>query len=139
MDIACTLTVYFDDPFWQGVYERRTKKGLEVAKVTFGMEPKDYEIYGYFLSNWHRLRFSPPVPVKTEEPLCRINPKRMQRAVHRQLGQTGVGTKAQQALKLQHEQAVIGRKAVCRERKAQKAEQSFLLRQQKKKEKHKGR
>ena len=51
------LTVYFDDPFWVGVYERISDGLLKVCKITFGAEPKDYEVYEYLLRNWHLLRF----------------------------------------------------------------------------------
>lgn len=39
------LTVHFEEPFWVGVFERRSKGKLAVCKVTFGSEPKDYEVY----------------------------------------------------------------------------------------------
>ena len=39
------LTVYFDDPFWVGVFERIEDGKLSVCKVTFGGEPKDYEVH----------------------------------------------------------------------------------------------
>ena len=35
------LTVYFDDPFWVGIFERSEGSKLSVAKVTFGAEPRD--------------------------------------------------------------------------------------------------
>ena len=38
------LTVYFEDPFWVGVFERIENGKLLVAKVAFGAEPKDYEV-----------------------------------------------------------------------------------------------
>ena len=38
------LTVYFEEPFWVGVFERIEDGKLSVAKVTFGAEPKDYEV-----------------------------------------------------------------------------------------------
>ena len=38
------LTVYFEEPFWVGVFERIDGGKLSVAKVTFGAEPKDYEV-----------------------------------------------------------------------------------------------
>ena len=41
--------------------------------------------------------------IKTAVKEKRINPKRMQREVKRQMFDTGIGTKSQQALKLQHE------------------------------------
>lgn len=138
MDVASKLTVFFDDPFWVGVYECRTASVLEVAKVVFGEEPKDYEVFYYFLENWNKLRFSPPVDdtVRTE---AKINPKRMQRAINKQLTQNGIGTKAQQALKLQQEQTVSKRKEFNKQRTEEEKLLRFQLRQQKKKEKHKGR
>lgn len=39
------LTVFFEEPFWIGVFERISEGRLSVCKVTFGAEPKDYEIY----------------------------------------------------------------------------------------------
>ena len=39
------LTVFFDDPFWVGVFERTDGGKLSVCKVTFGAEPKDYEVW----------------------------------------------------------------------------------------------
>lgn len=59
--VASTLTVYFNGQFWIGVYERVSNGKLEVSKITFGSEPKDYEIYSFILENWRYLRFSPAV------------------------------------------------------------------------------
>ena len=38
--MEATLTVFFDDPFWVGVFERIEDGKLFVCKVTFGAEPK---------------------------------------------------------------------------------------------------
>lgn len=43
------LTVFFEKPFWVGVFERVEGEKLSVSKVTFGAEPKDYEIYAFIL------------------------------------------------------------------------------------------
>ena len=111
---------------------------MEACKILFGAEPKDYEVCQFLLQNWNKLRFSPPVDIekKTES---KINPKRMQRMIKKQLESKGTGTKSQQALKLQHEQIKTGRKAVSREKKEAEARRQFELKQQKKKEKHRGR
>ncbi len=138
MDAAASLTVYFEEPFWVGVYERRSGTRLEACKVTFGAEPKDYEVYDFFLKHWSNLRFSPPV-ADHSEPAPRPNPKRMQRTVQSQLLGNGVGTKAQQALKLQQEQNLLERKALHRAQTELEKQQRFVLRQKKKKEKHRGR
>ena len=66
------------------------------------------------------------------------NPKRMQREVRRQVLSSGIGTKSQQALKLQQEQNKQERKARSREDKRIDAERLFELKQQKKREKHLG-
>lgn len=90
------------------------------------------------LHNWKYLQFSPPVKdEKVEEK--RINPKRMQREISSQLQDRGIGTKAQQALKLQHQQNKIERKTRSKEQKEAEAERQFILRQEKKKAKHRGR
>ena len=47
--IKCKLTVYFAEPFWVGVFERICDGKLSVAKVTFGAEPKDYDIQEFVL------------------------------------------------------------------------------------------
>ena len=132
------LTILFENPFWVGLYERIDGDQYEVCKVTFGAEPKDYEIYDFLLANWRKLTFSPPVKAdKIQE--RRINPKRMQREINSQLENKGIGTKAQQALKLQHEQNKIERKIQSREQKEAEKERQFALRQEKKKAKHRGR
>jgi len=41
--------VFFEDPFWVGVFERIEDGKLSVCKVTFGAEPKDYEVWDYIL------------------------------------------------------------------------------------------
>ena len=63
----------------------------------------------------------------------------MQRKINSQLENKGIGTKAQQALKLQHEQTKIERKTKSREQKEAEKERQFVLRQEKKKVKHRGR
>lgn len=131
------LTVYFEDPFWVGGYERECGKHYEAAKITFGAEPKDYEVYAFLLSHWQQLRFSPTI--ETAKPLERkMNPKRLQRDAHRMTQQTGIGTKAQQALKAQQEQGKLERKTISREQREAEKEQKFLLREEKRREKHRG-
>ncbi|MCR4831724.1 MAG: YjdF family protein [Pseudobutyrivibrio sp.] len=130
------LTVFFDEPFWVGVFERIDNGKLSVCKVTFGSEPKDYEMWDYVLRYYYQLRFSPAVDVVVKD--SKKNPKRLQRDAKRQLESTGIGTKSQQALKLQQEQNKVERKAKSREQKEAEEIRLFELKQQKKKEKHRG-
>lgn len=135
--VSGKLTVFFEEPFWIGVFERLSEGKLSVCKVTFGAEPKDYEIYDFVLKNYGRLRFSPAVAADVRE--AARNPKRVQREVRRQIQNTGIGTKAQQALKLQQEQLKTERRSVSREQREAEKQRQFELKQQKKKEKHRGR
>lgn len=137
MPTKSILTVLFEDPFWIGVYERIDGDQYEVCKITFGAEPKDYDVYDFLLKNREKLKFTSPIKIdKIEE--RKINPKRMQRKINVGLENKGVGTKAQQALKLQHEQTKIERNVKNREQKEVEKERRFALRQEKKKAKHRG-
>ena len=137
-ELQNSLTILFEDPFWIGLYERTDHGKYEVCKITFGAEPKDYEIYEFFQKNWHNLKFSPPIHADATIER-KINPKRMQRKIHSQLQEKGVGTKAQQALQLQHKQCKLERKTKSRAQKEAEKERQFALRQEKKKAKHRGR
>ena len=134
--VSGKLTVYFEAPFWVGVFERIEDGKLSVAKVTFGAEPKDFELQEYIQKCYSALKFSPVVETVVKE--LKRNPKRMQREAKRQMQETGVGTKAQQAFKLQQEQDKQKRKVRSREKKEAEELRKFELKQQKKREKHKG-
>ena len=138
MSMKCSLTIMFEAPFWIGLYERYDDGNYEVCKITFGAEPKDYEVHEFLLRNRRKLKFSPPIKSEKIEGR-KINPKRMQREISGQLQERGMGTKAQQALKLQHEQNKLERKTKSREQKEAEKERQYALRQEKKKAKHRGR
>ena len=125
------LTVFFEDPFWVGVFERIENGRLSAAKVTFGAEPKIY-----LLQHYYRLQFSPAVETAVKP--AHRNPKRAQREAGRQTAQVGIGTKSQQALQLQQEQNKQVRKRRSRARKQADAKRLYALKQQQKREKHKG-
>ena len=104
------LTVFFEDPFWVGVFEKIDNGKLSVCKVAFGSEPKDYEVWEFILQNYFKLKFSPPIEVSTKRESK--NPKRRQREAKKQLEVTRIGTKSQR---------------------------KYALKKQKRKDKHKGR
>ena len=135
--VSGRLTVFFEEPFWVGVFERISEGKLSVCKVTFGTEPKDYEVYDFILKNYYCLRFSPAVATAKQK--INHNPKRMQREIHKLQKQKGIGTKSQQALKCQQEQVKTERKTIKREKREAEKQHQFELKQQKRKEKHRGR
>ena len=130
------LTVYFEDPFWVGVFERIENGKISAAKVTFGAEPKDYEVQEYIIKYYYRLQFSPAITTDVKD--VKKNPKRAQRDAKKQTMENGIGTKSQQALKLLQEQNKLVRKERTKEERELEKERLFEIKQQKKKEKHKG-
>ncbi|MBQ8120652.1 MAG: YjdF family protein [Ruminococcus sp.] len=134
--ISGMLTVFFDEPFWVGVFERTENGQLSAAKVTFGAEPKDSEVLEFALRHYYELKFSPAVEAKSRK--TADNPKRRQRDAHRQMSDSGIGTKSQQALKLMQEQNKTERKQFTKQQREAEKQRQFDLRQQKRREKHKG-
>ena len=132
------LTVLFEAPFWVGIFERIEGNTLSVCKVTFGAEPKDYEVQAWLLANAYTLRFSPSLESVKRISNERVNPKRRQRQAVRQLENTGIGTRAQQALSLLREQNAVQRRERTKEEKEAEAAHQFQLHQQKRREKHRG-
>ena len=134
--VSGRLTVFFEDPFWVGVFERIADRKLSVAKVTFGAEPKDYEVLEFINRNYYCLQFSPAVETVVKD--TKKNPKRAQRDAKKQTLETGIGTKSQQALKLQLEQNRQERKVRSREQREAESQRIFELKKIKKREKHRG-
>ena len=117
--MKASLTVFFEDPFWVGVFERIEDGKLSVCKVTFGAEPKDYDVWDYVLHHYYELVFSPAIETETRE-------------------NTGIGTKSQQALQRQREEMKTERRQISREEREAEARRRFEMKQTKKKEKRRG-
>lgn len=135
--VVSQMTVYFENPFWVGVWECSNGGSYEVCRVVFGAEPKDFQVYEIICGQYRRLRFGTSEGVQQT---CnkKISPKRMQRVAHRQTQRQGIGTKAQQALKLQQEAGKLERRCRSKEQRYAEKEHRFLLHEQKLRAKHKG-
>ena len=131
-----SLTVFFEDPFWVGVFERFEDGKLSVCKVTFGAEPKDYEVLDYILHHYYELVFSPAIETETRQ--TADNPKRRLRNARKHLENTGIGTKSQQALQRQRGEMKAERRQISREEREAEAQRRFVMKQEKKKEKRRG-
>ncbi|EHN13550.1 YjdF family protein [Clostridium sporogenes] len=131
------LTVLFDESFWIGIFEKQAQHKIQICRVVFGQEPKDYEVYDFILKNYYNLKFSDPISIDKKHK-TKINPKRMQRKIKKTVQKKGIGTKAQQALKLDHENKKTERKIKLKENRENKKELKFQKRQEKKSQKKKG-
>ncbi|MCY6483096.1 YjdF family protein [Clostridium aestuarii] len=136
--MSIKLTVHFDDPFWVGSFEKVVKNEYSVCKVTFGVEPKDCEVYQFILKNFYKLKFSRCQKVEKIEKK-KINPKRLQRKIKKETENRGASTKAQQAIKMEFEVRKKEKKVLSKKRKEEIEHEKFSKKQKMKKEKRKGR
>ena len=134
--ITGKLTVFFDNPFWVGVFECVEKNKLSVCRVVFGAEPKDYEVYDFILKNYKNLKFGSSLDVKVKK--IKSNPKRLQREVRKQSKQVGIGTKSQLALQKQREEMKLERKTESKKIRELEIQRKFELKQEKRRQKHRG-
>ncbi len=130
------LTVFFEGPFWVGIFERISGGKLSVCKVTFGAEPRDHEVWDFILKHYYELKFSPAI--ETEVKQTADNPKRRQRKARKQLQTLGVGTKSQQALQMQREEMKTHKEQISKEQREAEKQRQFDLKQQKRKAKQRG-
>ena len=131
-----SLTIFFEDPFWVGVFERVDEGKLSVCKVTFGAEPRDYDVWEFVLQHYDELVFSPAVETETRQ--TADNPKRRLRNARKQTERSGIGKKSQHELQLQREEMKTERRQISREQRDAEAQRRFEIKQLKKKKKRRG-
>ena len=134
--MSVTVTIFFDGTFFAALAERRNGDALTAAKHVFGPEPSDAEVLEWVLTQFAKLEFSPPIEAGRKKIAAR-NPKRRQRQAADAVS-AGTGTRSQQALQLAREQNAALRKAERKARDEAEAARKFLLRQEKRREKHRG-
>lgn len=122
--IKSRLTVFFEEPFWVGVFEQETDGVIRAARVVFGAQPTDAEVFEFVLRHADRLRYGPPVEGRLSRETA--NPKKRRREAARETGQRGIGTRSQQALQLAREQNRLEKRESSRARR--QAEQAESLR-----------
>ncbi len=135
---SVTLSVFHDGQFFTALFERHDGDGFSAARTVFAAKPSDNEILELILKRYAALRFSRPCEdggIKS----AAANPKRRQRDAARAAQAVRVSTKAQQALKAQHEQYKAESKAVCTQRRKQCCDEKFEMKRFKRKQKHRGR
>ncbi len=139
---SSTLTVLHDGQFWVGICEHVEAGRYGACRVVFGAtEPTDTEIQEFVLRRWASLDFalvSDDAEAAHPAVLAHANPKRRQREARKQVDQAGVGTKAQQVMSAAYEARKDERKAAARDARHEESERRFALKQQKRKQKHRG-
>jgi hypothetical protein len=76
-------TIFFEKRFWVGTFERIDKEGYAVVRHIFGPEPSDSEVHEFVLNHYMELKFGEAKEVSIQ--IQRMNPKRVQRVVRREI------------------------------------------------------
>jgi len=133
-------TIFFDQRYWVGTFERTDKEGYAVARHIFGGEPTDPEVYEFVLTHYQELKFGEPKKFTLE--IKRMNPKRVQREVRREMERMKETAKpstfAQDYMREELEKKKLQKKQQSSAEKQARKDEQFALRQKKKKEKQKG-
>ncbi|PAK43400.1 MULTISPECIES: YjdF family protein [Priestia] len=135
-----SLTIYHDGQFWVGIIEVVEDGKLRAFRYVFGAEPKDTEILDfiyYKLLNIINQSVHSGLDVKGKSNK-KINPKRLQRQVAKEINKLGISTKAQEAMKQEYEEKKKSKKKRANQYREELKEQKYLMKKQKAKAKHKG-
>jgi hypothetical protein len=139
--VTIKATIYFEKKFWVGSFERIDKEGYAVARHIFGGEPTDSEIQEFVLHHYHELNFGEQKEFKLE--IKRMNPKRAQREVRREMEKLKETSRpssfAQDYMREELEKQKKEKKRQSSDEKQARKDEQFSIKQQKKKEKHRGR
>ena len=139
--ITIKATIFLEKNLWVGTFERTDKFGYGVARYLFGGEPSDAEIYEFVLTRFDSLCFGPAQEFELK--IKRVNYKRQQREVRREMERVKKtiqpSTHAQDAMRELIELNKKQRKTFSKQQCDARKEKQFLLKQTKRKEKHRGR
>lgn len=138
--ITIKATIFFEKRFWVGTFERTDKEGYAVARHIFGAEPSDAEVYEFVLNHYHELNFGELKAMTVQ--IKRMNPQRVQREVRREMERMKESGKpstlAQDYMREEIEKKKKEKKSVSSAEKQARKDEQFALKQQKRKEKHRG-
>lgn len=138
--VTIKATILFEQRFWVGTFERTDKEGYAVARHIFGAEPSDAEVYEFVLNHYPDLKFGEVRELQLQ--IRRMNPKRVQREIRREMQRVKETSKpstlAQDYMREEMEKMKKEKKSIISAEKLAKKERLFDMKQQKKKEKHRG-
>ncbi|MFB6468088.1 YjdF family protein [Cytobacillus sp. Hz8] len=100
------LTIYYDGQFFVGVIEVVSGNTLKAYRYVFGAEPNDQEVLVFVhrdLQRFMEMHDQEGIAIPGE-PLKKVNPKRLQRIVSKEMKRQKISTKAQKAISKEYEQ-----------------------------------
>lgn len=137
--VSSTLTVYHDGQFWVGVVEHVEDGMLSVARMVFGAEPSNEEVYTWVIGHWSSLRLSAEAePVGPRVGRLPGNPKRRAREAAKAMRQHGSSTASQLALARERERSKEESRSECAARGREEARVRWEKRHEKRRHRHRG-
>lgn len=122
-----------------GVVEHVENGMLSVARVVFGAEPSNEEVYTWVLGHWSSLRLSAETePAESRSNRLPGNPKRRAREAAKVLHMRGASTASQLALARERERMKDRARSERANRHQGEAQERWKQRQEKKRRKHRG-
>ena len=138
-EVSSTLTVYHDGQFWVGVVEHVENGMLSVARVVFGAEPSNEEVYTWVLERWTSLRLSAQAePVGPRVGRLPGNPKRRAREAAKVMRQHGSSTASQLALARERERVKDESRSERAARRQDEARSRWEGKREKNRRRHRG-
>lgn len=134
------LTVFYDGQFYVGIIEMVSGNTLKAYRYVFGAEPKDQEILEFVnkdLLKWIEKFDQKGITIKNGVPK-KVNPKRLQRMVAKEMEKDKISTKAQEAIQQEYEQRKKEKSTQSKQVKDELKKLKRDLKIQKAKDKHKG-
>jgi hypothetical protein len=132
-----SLVVFFEDPFWVGLFEVNDEGQAKYCRVVFGSEPALPDVYALILWEFYKLKFTDSISTDTPLPLP-PNPKRLNRQIRKELKSRAGISKSRDAIKKSLEENAAVKKARNSDLEKAKQEKKRILKIEKKKEKHRG-
>lgn len=135
------LTIYYDGQIYIGLIENISENKYKAYRYIFGNEPKDQEVFDFvknILLEFIKNDKHGGIPIKQNK-VKKINPKRLQRKVAKELKKPSISTKAEEALKAEIELRKKEKSVTCKRLKEERKEYIRNIKIQKSKNKHKGR
>ncbi|MGE6258267.1 YjdF family protein [Heyndrickxia sporothermodurans] len=134
------LTIYFDGQFWVGIIETLENNKLKAYRYVFGNEPKDVEVLHFVHHQlqsviWKHSQSGIDIETKLKQ---KVNPKRMQRQISKEMKKIGLTTKAHEAIKQELVEKKQHQQAKERKHKEETIQRKYMLKKQKAKQKHRG-
>jgi len=137
MYVIGSITIFFENPFWVGILERKYENQYEVARYVFGAEPSNAEILDLLKNHYDRFEFCRRIQDDENiEIIEKSFKKKLHKAKKEQL--QGCNNKSLKIFQAEFERIAIGNKKELSLKRKEKSKESFTLKQERKKLKKRG-